>query len=94
MTLGEEHVPETELPGLDLEVLDNLRVVLPAGIALTNLGFENGVGSVGERGGQRIGTAEEDWGRIGCSRNAFLLYKLGHNVERLLGSIADAIRGL
>lgn len=45
VALGEEHVPETELLGLFLELFDDLRVVLPSVVALAYLGFKNGVGS-------------------------------------------------
>lgn len=45
VALGEEHVPETELAGLDLEVLDDGGVALPASVANANLSFKNGIGS-------------------------------------------------
>lgn len=48
--LGQEHVPETELLGLGLEILNDRRVGLPSRIAFANLGLENGVGTVDEIG--------------------------------------------
>lgn len=45
VALGQEHVPQTQLLGLFLELLDDGRVALPAGVALADLGFEDGVGT-------------------------------------------------
>ena len=45
VALGEEHVPETELLGLFLELFDDGWVVLPSVVALAYLGFKNGVGT-------------------------------------------------
>jgi hypothetical protein len=45
VALGEEHVPETELSGLDLEILDNGRVALPTSFTLASLSLYNRVGA-------------------------------------------------
>jgi hypothetical protein len=44
VVLGEEHVPETHLLGLDLELLDHGGGGLPSLFALAELGREEGFG--------------------------------------------------
>ena len=47
VALGEEHVPEAEGAGAGLEVLEDGGVGFPAGVALADLGLEDGVGARG-----------------------------------------------
>lgn len=45
MALGEEHVPEAELSGLGLEILNDGRVALPTSITLASLSLYNRIGA-------------------------------------------------
>jgi hypothetical protein len=46
MTLGEEHVPETKLASLVLQILNDGWVAFPSGIALASKGFNYRVGTI------------------------------------------------
>jgi hypothetical protein len=99
VAFGEEHVPEAELPGLDLELLDDGRVVLPSGVTFANLGLQDGIGS-----GRVIASAyASGYMAVGTQRglqwycnirDTFFLYKLGDDINCLLRGIANAIRYL
>jgi hypothetical protein len=43
VALGKEHVPETELSGLGLQILDDGRVTFPTSITLSGLSLYNRV---------------------------------------------------
>lgn len=92
---GEEHVPEAELAGLVLEILDDLGVGIPSGIAMAELGINDGVGTVMLGSCQyRKFLGSLDGSCEKCLRNAVLLDELGDDIDVLASLVADKGRNL
>lgn len=91
MAFGQEHVPQAESPGLLLELIDEARVVIPSRVARAQLGLDDGI-SAGSCQPPGTGDVARSW--TGGLRDAFFLYELGHEVQRLLCPLAHSVFAL
>jgi hypothetical protein len=93
VAFGKEHIPQAQLSGLLLQVLDYLRAVVPA-ISITNLCFVKRVGSANSQmplSKMAPSGLRAPWtGRKMNLRDAAFFYKLLDNVESLLCMLADS----